>query len=381
MGEVLLKELSRNDLTWILDCGHRQEIEAGTVLIEEGQSIDCFHIVLDGTLAASISGNNQDPLSRAYTAIEGGESSLEIARLSSGEVVGEISLIRMCLATTTITAVEKSSIVSVPLLSLEHRLAQNAGFAARFYRAIAILLKDFAARFYRAIAILLKDRLHNFIETKGHRKFRSSQSIKDVLLFFSQLNDSDLDWIIANGELQEIAANTTLIQENGPIDALYILLSGAVSLSRMRGDRNPLARIFATLETTKVAGVEISRLSKGEIIGESQFIDHELPYFTAKVIEHSQVLAISRQKLNVKLQQDLGFASRFYRTLAILFSDRLQEMLNRMGYSRRIYYSGSSLANNIKYDLELDDNSLEQIYLAGKKFTWMLERYGSVAEN
>lgn len=366
MGEVLLKELSRNDLTWMHDCGHRQEIEAGTILIEEGQSIDCLHIVLDGTLAASISSNNQDPLSRSYTAIEGAESSLEIARLSSGEVVGEISLIRMCLATTTITAVEKSSIVSVPLLSLEHRLAQNA---------------DFAARFYRAIAILLKDRLHNFIETKVHRKFRSSQSIKDVLLLFSQLNDSDLDWIIANGELQEFAVNTTLIQENGPIDALYILLSGAVSLSRMSSDRNPLARIFATLEATTVAGVEISRLSKGEIIGESQFIDGELPYFTAKIIEHSQVLAISRQKLNVKLQQDLGFASRFYRTLAIVFSDRLQEMLNRMGYSRRIYSSGSSLASNVKYDLELDDHSLGQIYLAGQKFTWMLERCGSIVES
>ena len=90
---------------------HHQEIEAETILIQEGQSIDCFHILLDGTLAVSISGDDRDPLSRAYTAIEGAESSLEVARLSSGEVVGEISLIRMCLATTTVTAVEKSSIV------------------------------------------------------------------------------------------------------------------------------------------------------------------------------------------------------------------------------------------------------------------------------
>ena len=365
MGEVLLKELSRNDLTWMLNCGHRQEVEAGTVLIKEGQVIDRFYIVLDGTLAASISSDDRDTLSRAYSAIEGAESSLEIARLSNGEVAGEISLIRMCLAPTTITAVEKSSVVSVPLLSLEHRLAQNA---------------DFAARFYRAIAVLAKDRLHNFIETKSHRTFRSSQSIKDVLLLFAQLNDSDLDWMIANGEVQELAINTTLIQENVPVDALYILLSGAVSLSRMNEDGNPLASIFAALEATKVAGTEISRLFKGEIIGESQFVDGELPYFTAKTIEHSQVLAISRQKLNVKLQQDLGFASRLYRTLAILFSDRLQEMLNKMGYSKRVYCSGSSLADNTEYDLELDDNSLEQISLAGKKFAWMLERCANLAK-
>lgn len=362
MRDVLLRELSRDDLAWIHDRGHRQELEAGTVLIEQGQLVDRFYILLDGTLATSISVDDRHILSRAYNAIEEG-SSLEISRLSNGEVAGEIALIRMCLAPTTVTAVEKSSVVSVPLLSLEHRLAKNV---------------DFAARFYRAIAILLKDRLHNFID-KGRQKFRYSQSVKDVLLLFTRLNDSDLDWVIANSELQELTAGTTLIRENVPIDALYVLLSGSVSLSKMNEDCNPLANIFATLEAT-TTGMEISRLSKGEIIGESQFMDGELPYFTAQTIEHSRVLAVSRQKLNVKLQQDLGFASRFYQTLAILFSDRLQEMLNKMGYSKRIYSSGSSLASNMEYDSELDDNSLEQIAIAGKKFAWMLERCG-VARN
>lgn len=359
MGEILLKELSHHDLTWIFESGRRQELAAGSVLIEEGQAIDRFYILLDGTLSATISSDRQDPLSRVYTAIEGAGSALEIGQLSSGEVVGEISLIRMCFATTTITAVKKSSIVSIPLMSLEHKLAQDVGFAARFYRVIAILLKN---------------RLYNFIETQGHRKSRATQSVKDVLLLFAQLNDSDLDWIVANGEVQKIAANTVLIQENGPVDALYILLSGSVSLSKMDSDRNPLTRIFATLETTEVTGIEISRLSKGEIMGENQFVGSELPYFTAKTLEYSKLLALPRQKLTVKLQQDLGFAARFYRTLAILFSDRLQTMLNKQGYSKRIYHSGNSLANDVEYDLELDPDSLEQISLAGKKFTWMLER-------
>ena len=359
MGEILLKELSHRDLTWIFESGRRQELAAGTVLMEEGQAIDRFHILLDGTLSATISCDRQDPLSKAYTAIEGSaRSALEIGQLSSGEVVGEISLIRMCFATTTVTAVEKSSIVSVPLMSLEHKLAQDAGFAARFYRAIAILLKN---------------RLYNFIE-KNHRKSRATQSVKDVLLLFARLNDSDLDWIVASGEVQKIAANTVVIQENGPVDALYILLSGSISLSKMDGDRNPLTRIFAALETAEVTGIEISRLSKGEIMGENQFVASELPYFTAKTLEDSKLLALPRQKLTVKLQQDLGFAARFYQTLAILFSDRLQAMLNQQGYSRRIYHSGNSLANDVEYDLELDSDSLEQISLAGQKFTWMLKR-------
>lgn len=358
MGKVLLKELSHSDFEWIFDVGHRQEIEAGTILIKQGQAIDCLHILLDGTLVASMSGDTQDPLNRVFTAIEETEASLEVARLSSGEVVGGISLIKMCLPTTTVTAIEKSSIVSIPLLQLEHKLSQDVAFAARFYRAIAILLRD---------------RLRNFIQTKDHSKLRSSKSVKDVLILFSQLNDSDLDWIVANGDIQEIAANTTLIQESIPVDALYILLSGTISLSKTSSDRNPLARIFATLEETQVTGKEILRLSKGEIIGENYCIDGSLPYLTAKTLEYSKLLALSRHKLTIKLQQDLGFASRFNRTLAILFSDQLHEMLNKMGYRRRVYYSGRSLADNVKYDFELDADSLEEISLAGKKFNWMLE--------
>ncbi len=124
-----------------------------------------------------------------------------------------------------------------------------------------------------------------------------------------------------------------------------------------------MIRIFAAIEAAEVEGVEISRLSKGEIIGASHFLDDDLPYFTAQTIESSQLLTLSRQKLTVKLQQDLGFAARFYRTLAILFSDRLQEMLTRLGYSRRVYSLGSSLAANVEYDLELDPDSLEQVSL------------------
>jgi len=44
------------------------------------------------------------------------------------------------------------------------------------------------------------------------------------------MNDSDIDWMIATGSRQKIA-NTVLIHSGGPVDALYILLGGTMTVS------------------------------------------------------------------------------------------------------------------------------------------------------
>jgi len=81
------------------------------------------------------------------------------------------------------------------------------------------------------------------------------------------------------------------------------------------------------------------------------FIDVRLPSATVKALEDSLVLSIPRQQLAAKLQQDVGFASRFYRVIATLL--RLQGMLSRLGYGRRVY-KGQPLDEAIEYEDELD---------------------------
>ncbi|HBL14025.1 MAG TPA: cyclic nucleotide-binding protein, partial [Cyanobacteria bacterium UBA11162] len=71
----LLGELDDDDIDWMIAVGRREEVVAGTVLIEEGRPIDTLHILLEGTLAVSVA------------ALEG----KTIARLTSGAVVGEMS--------------------------------------------------------------------------------------------------------------------------------------------------------------------------------------------------------------------------------------------------------------------------------------------------
>ncbi|WP_392533421.1 cyclic nucleotide-binding domain-containing protein [Nostoc sp. C117] len=358
MTEVLLKELTTSDIDWMIASGHQREITPGTILIQEGKVADCLHILLDGILTVSISQPDNNPLTRAFAAIEGDEVfSREIARLSRGEVVGEFPLIGTHVTTTTVKAVEKSLVMSISQQKLAVKLQQDVGFASRFYRAIAIMLSD---------------RLQSTINQQGRNNLTQGQPLRDVLFVLGGLHDSDIDWMTTCGQIQKILANTVLIRERGLVDGLYILLDGAMSLSIDENERNPLARAFAAIEGSEISGREIARLSKGEIIGETPFIDGRLPLATVKAIEDSIVLSIERQKLAAKLQQDIGFASRFYQVIATLLSQRLQGMLSQLGYGRRVYSKGLPLAKDIEYEDELNDNVLDRVALAGKRFDWML---------
>lgn len=360
MTEILLKELNNSDINWLLATGRRQTLAAGTQLVEGGKPLDYLHIVIDGSLVSTVSQIDNSPLARAFAALDDNQSAgIEIAYLSSGEIIGEFSLICLRPPATNVTAVAKSKILSIPLLELETKLEKEV---------------DFAARFYRAIAILLSDRLETIIARLGRTKLAPDSSIKDVLFIFGELNDSDLDWLIANGDRQKLPVNTTLIQEGCPVDALHILLSGQVTLSVTGGDRNPLKRIFAAIEDRPNIATEIARISKGAIVGETALIDARLPTVTAKTKQETIILSLSRSLLAAKLQQDVGFCARFYRTISALLADRLDGMLTRLAHSRRMYHQGQSLNESVEYADELNSVALDRLAVAGKRFDWMLEQ-------
>lgn len=360
MTEVLLKELINTDIDWMIAIGHQREIAAGSVLIEEGKPTNSLHILLDGILSVTVSPPDNNLLTRAFAAIEGGEIlGREIARLSSGEVVGEIPLLSTRSTATTVKAVKKSLVISIPQQELAAKLQQDVGFGSRFYRAIAIMLTD---------------RLQNIINQLGRSNLAQNQPLRDVLFILGELHDSDIDWMMACGTQQKVPANTVLIRERSPVDALYILLDGTMSLSIAEDERNPLARAFAAIEGNEISGREIARLSKGEIMGETPFIDGRLPSATVKAIDSSIVLSISRQQMAAKLQQDIGFASRFYRAIAVLLSQRLQGFLSQLGYGRRVYSKGQSLDENVEYEDELNTSALDRVALACKRFDWMQQR-------
>lgn len=360
MTEVLLKELSNSDIDWMLTTGTKEEITPGEVIIRQGQSVNALYILLDGALSVSISQPDSNPLGRAFAALEGGEmSEREIARLSSGEIVGEIPFLRGYQPCTTVKALKRSVVLSIPQQQLVAKLEQDIYFAAHLYRASAILLAN---------------RLERIVSQLSHSTLVFAQpQLREILFVFAELRDSDIDWMIAAGCVNHITTDTVLIHAGRPIEALYLLLDGKMSLSVFEDEGNPLERAFSNLENSKVSCYEFA-ISRGDIVGETPFVEARPPSITVKAIEDSLVLSIPRWRLAAKLLNDVGFAARFYRVLAVLLADKQQALVSRLGYGRLFYGKGQPLSENFEYENELNSDFLAQVALAGARFNWMLKR-------
>ncbi|MEM7771449.1 MAG: cyclic nucleotide-binding domain-containing protein [Cyanobacteria bacterium P01_E01_bin.6] len=126
MHKVLffLNELSDRDVDWLIEAGEKRAIPSGTVLIQEGKPVDTLYIMLDGTLVVSI----------AAMGVR------ELARLYSGEVVGEMSFVDDCPPSATVKTMENSLVLSISREHLAQKLNDDESFASRFYKALAILL-------------------------------------------------------------------------------------------------------------------------------------------------------------------------------------------------------------------------------------------------
>lgn len=119
----ILGELEDSDLQWLLDAGGLKKISTRTSIIKEGTRNENLFIVVDGEFSVSKNG-------------------LELARLGAGEVLGDMSLLDSRTPSATVTALQESTVFSIPQRSLQAKLARDAQFAARFYRALCIFLAN-----------------------------------------------------------------------------------------------------------------------------------------------------------------------------------------------------------------------------------------------
>jgi CRP/FNR family cyclic AMP-dependent transcriptional regulator len=127
----------------------------------------------------------------------------------------------------------------------------------------------------------------------------------------AQLSDSDIAWIARRSVRKVLPAGAEMLRQGEVSEVIYFIVDGEAAVA--------------------VEGVgEVARLGGGDIIGEISMLDeHEA---TASVItsEISTVLLLRKDLLEVKLEEDLGFAARFYHALAAFCADRLRHMMQRI---------------------------------------------------
>ncbi|GAA6622616.1 cyclic nucleotide-binding domain-containing protein [Scytonema sp. NUACC26] len=364
MAKVLLNSLSSSDIDWMVSAGTRKHIPPNTVLIRQGEPLHGLYILLDGSIAVTVSQPSDNPLGHAFAVLEGGKmSGREIARLDSGEMIGEMPLLETSLSSTTIKTVTKSLVLSIPQHRLLGKLQEDESFAAHLYRAIAILLAN---------------RLEKIISQLGNNSTIAlcEPQIREILFVFGELSDLDIDWMVSVGTPQNLSAGTVLIHAGKAIDALHILLDGKMTVSISEDKNDFLARAFSSLEDSESESSEqeFAWVLKGDIVGETPFVEVPLPFVTVRAVENSVVLSIPQWRLAAKLMHDIGFAARFYKVLAILLADKQQQIISQFSYGRLRYSKEQPLDENSIYENELSSHFLAQMTLAGNRFDWMLKK-------
>jgi CRP/FNR family transcriptional regulator, cyclic AMP receptor protein len=170
--------------------------------------------------------------------------------------------------------------------------------------------------------------------------------MRKSLYFLADLNDSDIDWLLAAGNRREVAAGATLIEEGRPLQSVFLVIDGCFAV-----------------RTAALGGGEIARLMSGEMMGEMSFVDPAPPSASVEALEPSFILDIPRRRLTAKLADDQGFAARFYRALSMFLAARLRA-------------TNTALAGRPSEgsEDEMDSDALDNVAMACVRFDWIQRR-------
>jgi len=170
----LLGGLSDDDLRWIINKAKIEKLPPGERLIYEGRPINALYFVLSGSLKVVI-GANEDR---------------ELAQITKGEVVGEISFIDSRPPLATVKALEATQVLAISRFELNNKIHSDSKFAARFYQGLSLCL---ASRMRGTIRRLGYDDFSEY-EIDQPEPEELSEHTKEFLV----LAQAKFNWLVQN---------------------------------------------------------------------------------------------------------------------------------------------------------------------------------------
>lgn len=172
--------------------------------------------------------------------------------------------------------------------------------------------------------------------------------MNSAMIVLGVLNDTDVEWLVANGSRQTFQPGEALIEQGNQTSCMYLLLDGKVGF-----EREGLGRV--------------GDARQGELLGEISFLDSGPPTMTVRSEAITTALSIPRATIQARLDANDGFAARFYRALGLFMAQRLrttQALVDALRAGQR---------PDVKQErLELD--LIEHSEMAARRFRDILER-------
>ena len=163
--------------------------------------------------------------------------------------------------------------------------------------------------------------------------------MRKVLYVLGELVETDIDWLIRNGQKLTLQPGVALITAGHQVDTMSMVISGELSV--------------------RLGRKELARLGSGEIVGEMSFLDKRPPQTDVVAEEETLVLGLDHEVMREKLAEDDAFGKRFYLALGIFLAQRLRNSMQ----------GGSGDA-----DPDEDSDNLDNLELAGARFDYLMKR-------
>ncbi|KJU82622.1 cyclic nucleotide-binding protein [Candidatus Magnetobacterium bavaricum] len=129
------------------------------------------------------------------------------------------------------------------------------------------------------------------------------------------LKNADIQWLMSVGIEINVNTGETVIKEGSYIENIYIVLEGELGVY-----------------LSSSGGKKISTVGVGEIVGEMSYLEDKITTASVVAQENSVLIAIPRELLDVKVEEESAFGKRLYKGLAISLSQRLRSILEHMDY-------------------------------------------------
>ena len=131
--------------------------------------------------------------------------------------------------------------------------------------------------------------------------------MRKVLILFGVLDDTDIEWLVETGERRRVPDGEVIIREGVEGEALFIVLEG---------------RFAVTLE--RFGGRRVAVVGTGDVLGEMSFLDSRPTSATVSAMGEAVVLEVSTDEIRWHLDDEPGFAARFFRALALVLSGKMR---------------------------------------------------------
>jgi HD-GYP domain-containing protein (c-di-GMP phosphodiesterase class II) len=157
-----------------------------------------------------------------------------------------------------------------------------------------------------------KPRLRPLVRTtQDHPSLQSLRKLE----FFKQMSDEQLKLVARSTRMRSFRNGQIVIKENGPADHFFIILSGQVQISKM-------------LESGEQT--ELSTESRGGFFGEMALLDEGRRSATARALEPTTLLEISRNDFKVLLSKAPLLADAMMRVLSSRLRDAEALMISKL---------------------------------------------------